>query len=126
MGLPSLMPTLPDPSLPTRGTRTQVLDVSDNRIQSLPENIHLMRHLTTLTLVNNKIKRLPDGLQPPYACVLLRPLILDGNPIVEPPSELGADGVGEREEEEEEEDDSGSEGEEDGDDEEEEEEEGQG
>lgn len=98
--------------------------MSDNRIQSLPENMEIMRHLTTLKLANNKIKRLPACLQPPYACVLLRPLELDGNPIMDPEADgrggagtAGGAGAGSGEEggeEEEEEDDEDSDEDDDG------------
>ena len=84
--------THPEPSL---FADPQLLDVSDNRVQSLPENMEIMRHLTTLKLANNKIKRLPACLQPPYACVLLRPLELDGNPIMDPEADERGGGCSE-------------------------------
>ena len=73
--------------------------------------------LTLLNVTNNRIKRLPTPLQaPPYPCVLLAPLLLDGNPIVDPEgAEDAGDAAEGSDEEEDEEDDEEDEEEEDGD-----------
>lgn len=66
--------------------QVRVLSLLHNKIQSIPENINLLRNCIVLGLCNNKIKFLPNNL---FKLAKLTILCLHGNMLKEIPDEIG-------------------------------------
>ena len=63
----------------------EILDISKNRLQTLPENINRLSSLKVLAVQKNRIEKLPMYLGDIGSLQVLK---LDGNPLTFPPSEI--------------------------------------
>ena len=66
------------------------LDLANNRLTTLPPEIGQLTALTQLFLINNQLTTLPPELG---RLTALRELFLAGNPLQEPPLEVAKQGV---------------------------------